>query len=88
LIESYYCLDGTIYPCPNLGTVLSSRLSTSLYFLQDMLAKYEIFKSKDKISRSTRDLSSVYNDWLSLEYSERAKINQYISYFDHSLATE
>jgi hypothetical protein len=33
LLESYYILEGTIYKCPTLYRVFSTRLMTSLYFI-------------------------------------------------------
>jgi len=90
LVESYYCLDGTVYPCPDLGSVLSSRLSTSLYFLQDMMAMFESMKKKGLYTQTGQDqnIASLYEAWLSLEKGDRAKINHYIAYFDQSLSTK
>ena len=37
LLSIYYIIEGTIYQAPNLQSVLSSRIQTSIYFCQKAL---------------------------------------------------
>ena len=41
ILSLYYCLDGVIYQCPDLATLLSSRVETAAYHLSKVIEKLE-----------------------------------------------
>ncbi len=58
----YYILDGTVYQCPSVESVLSSRLRKAAYLLDSAVIELESFAKLDSKMRYTWN-----NDWQALE---------------------
>ena len=90
LLENFYILEGTLYPCPTLGQVLSSRLSTSVFFLQETLKDLDTVKKGSQNSNSglTTCLSDAYHEWELLERQSSQKYYFYLSTFNESFSID
>lgn len=95
LLASYYVAEGVIYPCPDLASVISSRLSTSIYFLQETLRALDVSTDerpsihgdvKDRLevqssSHVTDTIKGRYEQWKRLENGEPEKFNFLLAAF-------
>ena len=84
LLESYYVLDGCIYKCPNLQTLISHRILSSLHYLKsatdyaDEWLKFDQTLSRYKIKNDAVEATAAEDtdmDKVQLDGISRDKID-------------
>ena len=67
LLESFYVLDGCIYKCPNLHTLISHRIISSLHYLKsaidyaDEWLQFDPTLSRYKVKTETPDSTTDFD---------------------------
>lgn len=81
LLESYYVLDGCIYKCPNLHTLISHRIISSLHYLKsavdyaDEWLQFDPTLSRYKIKTEAEEATDFDMEKPSLDGISRDKID-------------